>query len=99
MTGSRNSIAFVTRDNFFSHWPFFIVPETLNSSRRIYYLRSETFKLTGVRAGRIKGDGNFEKEKSFLEKMLNNDSSKSSLNGLGINTSQFTAFRFYTRRI
>ena len=40
-----------------SHWPFFIK-----------CLRSETFKLTSVKMGCIKGDGNIEKKREFSGK-------------------------------
>lgn len=62
-------------------------------------LRSETFKLTSVKMGFIKGDGIIEKNREFSGKKTLSDSSKSSLNELGIKASQFTAFRFYASRI
>lgn len=51
--------------------------------------------------GCIKGDGKIEKNREFSEKKKKtlSDSSKSSLNELGIKASQFTAFRFYASRI
>lgn len=57
------------------------------------------FKLTSVKMGCIKGDGNIEKNREFSGKKTLSDSSKSSLNELGIKASQFTAFRFYASRI
>ena len=65
------------------------------------FLSDERNDSTGVKSGRIKLDDNIEKGFSEKKKIHNTvtDSSQSSLDKLGINASQFTASRFYTRRI
>ena len=65
-------------------------------------LSDERNDSTGVKSRRIKLDDNIEK--GFLEKKKYTDntvtdSSQSSQDELGMNASQFTASRFYTRRI
>ena len=64
------------------------------------YLTSDKFKSTSVKTGRGKVDDNTKKPECFCKKQKYTILTLPShlLEELGINESQFTASRFYTRR-